>query len=137
MYDISGLETGQVVNIVYDSPILGQSSRVVVQASKAGYDLARRYSDIVAIQKNIYSTLESQPDDNVNRYNYLLYADQSGVIHAVADAWIRTVEIVKDLEVVFKIRIPNANEIDHITLALASRGIDDVKYEIIDHLKSN
>ncbi|MGL5397237.1 MAG: phage DNA polymerase-associated SH3 family protein [Shewanella sp.] len=131
MIDVSVLETGQLVNITFDTPLMGPANNVVVQAAKVGYDMARRYSDIIAIQKNIYSSLSSAPDDNVNRYNYLVYADQKGRLHAVADAWIRKVDVVEGLKVIFKVHVPNLNEIDHIKLALASRGIDNVEYEIV------
>ncbi|WP_201790637.1 phage DNA polymerase-associated SH3 family protein, partial [Escherichia coli] len=55
MFDFSSIEPGSIVNIVYDTPLKGNETRVRVLASKVGYEFAKTAGeDLAAIQKNIY-----------------------------------------------------------------------------------
>jgi len=132
MYNIKTIPDGVVVNIVYDTPILLSETRVVVLGT-CGYELARNYEDVNAKQKNIYSSLVAQPEDNTAKYTYLMFKDSNGKVRVAADAWIRNVNIIKNLSVRFVVTVDNRDEIDEITKALAARGIDKVSYDIIDN----
>lgn len=134
MFDVKSLEPGSIVNIVYDTPILGAESRVVVLASVAGYEMANSIEDVTAKQKNIYSSIVSQPENNVLKYNYLIFKGADGKARVAADAWIQTVSVVENIQVRFVITVDNRDEIDQITKALAVRGINDVKYDIVDNM---
>lgn len=133
MFNVKDIPDGVVVNIIYDTPILLSEMRVVALGT-CGYELARQYEDINAKQKNIYSSLVAQPEDNTARYTYLIFKDSKGKMRVAADAWIRSVNIIKNLNVRFNITIDSRDEIDEITKALAARGIDNVNYEIIDNM---
>lgn len=133
MFNVKDIPDGVVVNIIYDSPILLSEMRVV-SLGTCGYELARQYEDVNAKQKNIYSSLVAQPEDNTARYTYLMFKDSKGKVRVAADAWIRSVTIIKNLNVRFNITVDNRDEIDEITKALAARGLDNVSYEIIDNV---
>lgn len=133
MFNVKDIPDGVVINIIYDSPILLSEMRVV-SLGTCGYELARQYEDINAKQKNIYSSLVAQPEDNTARYTYLMFKDSKGKVRVAADAWIRSVTIIKNLNVRFNITVDNRDEIDEITKALAARGIDNVSYEIVDNV---
>ncbi|QVW55653.1 hypothetical protein pEaSNUABM9_00057 [Erwinia phage pEa_SNUABM_9] len=132
MYDIKQLEAGSVVNITYDTPIKMPEQRVVVLGT-CGYEMAKSFEDVNATQKNIYSSLVAQPEDNTAKYLYLMFKGANGKIRVAADAWIRDVSVIKNLTVRFTVTVDNRDEIDEITKALAIRGLNDVKYEIVDN----
>lgn len=134
MFDVRTLEEGSIVNIVYDTPMLQQETRVVV-LGVCGYELARSIDDVVVKQKNVYSTIVSQPEDNLAKYRYLMFKGSDGKPHVAADAWIRNVSVITNLQVRFTVTVDNRDEIDLITKSLSNRGIDDVAYEIIDNTK--
>ncbi|ANZ48047.1 hypothetical protein ASESINO_34 [Erwinia phage vB_EamM_Asesino] len=134
MYDVKSIEPGSVINIVYDTPLKGNESRVLVLASNVGFDLAKTYMDVRAEQKNIYSSLVAQPDDDPTKYTYLLFKGADGKPTVAADAWIRNVAIVQTIQVQFKVTLDNKQEIDDLKLALAARGFNDVKFEIIENV---
>lgn len=134
MFDVRTLVAGQKVNIVYDTPLKGQETRVIVLATGAGYEMAKSYQDILAEQKNIYSSLVSQPEDNVNKYTYLIFKGTDGKPKVAADAWIRNVQIIESISVRFTVTLDNKQEIDELKLALASKGFNDVDFEIIDNV---
>lgn len=134
MFDVKSLEEGTVVNIVYDTPLLQQETRVVVLGT-CGYEMARSIEDVIVKQKNIYSTIVSKPEDNLAKYRYLMFKGSDGKAHVAADAWIRNVSVISNLQVRFTITVDNRDEIDEITKALSNRGIDNVDYEIIDNGK--
>ncbi|AWN09077.1 hypothetical protein MLDJOKPK_00150 [Salmonella phage SPAsTU] len=134
MFDVRTLVAGQKVNIVYDTPLKGQETRVIVLATGAGYEMAKSYQDIMAEQKNIYSSLVSQPEDNVNKYTYLIFKGTDGKPKVAADAWIRNVQIIESVSVRFTVTLDNKQEIDELKLALASKGFNDVDFEIIDNV---
>lgn len=133
MFNVKDIPDGVIVNIVYDSPILLSETRVVALGT-CGYELARTYEDINAKQKNIYSSLVAQPEDNPAKYRYLMFKDRNNRIRVAADAWIRSITIIKSIGVRFNITIDNRDEIDQILKALAARGIDNVDYEIVDNV---
>ncbi len=133
MYDVKSLEAGAVVNITYDTPIKMPEQRVVVLGT-CGYEMARSIEDVNATQKNIYSSLVAQPEDNTAKYLYLMFKGSNGKIRVAADAWIREVNVIKNLQVRFLVTVDNRNEIDEITKALAIRGLNDVQFEIVDNL---
>lgn len=134
MYDVKSIEPGSVINIVYDTPLKGNESRVLVLASNVGFDLAKTYLDVRAEQKNIYSSLVAQPDDDPTKYTYLLFKGVDGKPTVAADAWIRNIAVVKTIQVQFKVTLDNKQEIDDLKLALAARGFNDVKFEIIENV---
>lgn len=133
MYDVKSLEAGAVVNITYDTPIKMPEQRVVVLGI-CGYEMAKSIEDVNATQKNIYSSLVAQPEDNTAKYLYLMFKGSNGKIRVAADAWIREVNVIKNLQVRFLVTVDNRNEIDEITKALAIRGLNDVQFEIVDNL---
>ena len=133
MYDVKSLEAGAVVNITYDTPIKMPEQRVVVLGT-CGYEMAKSIEDVNATQKNIYSSLVAQPEDNTAKYLYLMFKGSNGKIRVAADAWIREVNVIKNLQVRFLVTVDNRNEIDEITKALAIRGLNAVQFEIVDNL---
>lgn len=133
MFDVKSLEAGSVVNITYDTPIKMPEQRVVVLGT-CGYELAKGYEDVNATQKNIYSSLVTQPEDNTAKYLYLMFKGAGGKIRVAADAWIRDVSVIKNLQVRFLVTVDNRDEIDEITKALAIRGLNNVAYEIVDNM---
>lgn len=133
MYDVKSLEAGAAVNITYDTPIKMPEQRVVVLGT-CGYEMAKSIEDVNATQKNIYSSLVAQPEDNTAKYLYLMFKGSNGKIRVAADAWIREVNVIKNLQVRFLVTVDNRNEIDEITKALAIRGLNDVQFEIVDNL---
>ncbi|QVW55187.1 hypothetical protein pEaSNUABM29_00143 [Erwinia phage pEa_SNUABM_29] len=134
MFDVRTLVAGQKVNIVYDTPLKGQETRVVILSTGAGYEMAKTYMDVMAEQKNIYSSLVAQPEDNVNKYTYLIFKGADGKPKVAADAWIRNVQIIENVTVRFTVMMDNKQEIDDLKLALASRGFNDVDFEIVDNV---
>lgn len=133
MYDIKKLEAGSVVNITYDTPIKMPEQRVVV-LGVCGYEMAKSIEDVNATQKNIFSSLVAQPEDNTAKYLYLMFKGTNGKIRVAADAWIREVNVIKNLQVRFLVTVDNRDEIDEITKALAVRGLNNVSFEIVDNL---
>lgn len=133
MYDVKQLESGSVVNITYDTPIKTPEQRVVV-LGVCGYEMAKSIEDVNATQKNIYSSLVAQPDDNTAKYLYLMFKGTNGKIRVAADAWIREVSVIKNLQVRFLVTVDNRDEIDEITKALAIRGLNNVSFEIVDNV---
>jgi len=129
--DVKTLEAGTTINIVYDTDALGSDTRVVVQGT-CGFELASTVEDVFVTHNNIYSTLAAKPENNVRKYTYLLFKDSKGKLRAVADAWIRSIAIVSELKVNFTVTLTNRDEIDQLTKALAARGLNDVKYDIVD-----
>lgn len=133
MFDVKSLEEGSVINIVYDTPIKMAEQRVVVLGT-CGYEMAKSFEDINATQKNIYSSLVAQPEDNTAKYRYLMFKGAGNKIRVAADAWIRNVTVIKNLQVRFMVTVDNRDEIDEITKALAVRGLNDVVFEIVDNV---
>ncbi len=134
MYDFSSIEPGSIVNIVYDTPLRGNETRVRVLASKVGYELAKNSGeDLAAIQKNIYSSLVGQPVNDLTAYNYMLFKDSSNRIGVTADAWVREVRVVKSLTARFVVQLDNKQEKDDLVAALNARGFNDVEIEIIEN----
>ncbi|ANZ49943.1 hypothetical protein PARSHIK_34 [Erwinia phage vB_EamM_Parshik] len=132
MFDVKSLEEGSIINIVYDTPMLQPETRVTVLGT-CGYEMARSIEDVTVKQKNIFSTIVSQPENNVAKYRYLMFKGADGKAHVAADAWIRSVSVIKNLQVRFMTIVDNREEIDLITKALADRGINDVTFEIVDN----
>ena len=134
MYDFSNIEPGSIVNIVYDTPLRGNETRVRVLASNVGYELAKNSGeDLAAIQKNIYSSLVGQPVNDLTAYNYMLFKDSSNRIGVTADAWVREVRVVKSLTARFVVQLDNKQEKDDLVAALNARGFNDVEIEIIEN----
>ncbi|ANZ50457.1 hypothetical protein STRATTON_32 [Erwinia phage vB_EamM_Stratton] len=134
MFNVKSIEPGSVVNIVYDTPLKGNETRVLVLASNVGFEMAKSYLDVRAEQKNIYSSLVAQPDDDPTKYTYLLFKGADGKPNVAADAWIRNVAIIDTISVQFKVTLDNKQEIDDLKLALAARGFNDVQFEIIENV---
>lgn len=133
MFDVKSIEPGSVVNVVYDTPLKGNETRVLVLASNVGFELAKSYLDVRAEQKNIYSSLVTQPDDDPSKYTYLLFKGADGKPMVAADAWIRNITVIKTITVQFKVSLDNKQEIDDLKLALSARGFSDLQYEIIEN----
>ncbi|MCT7476132.1 hypothetical protein N5V81_14200 [Escherichia coli] len=87
---------------------------------------AKSYMDVMAEQKNIYSSIVSQPEDNVNKYTYLIFKGVDGKPKVAADAWIRDVQIIENTKVRFTVTLDNKQEIDDLKRALAVNGFNDV-----------
>lgn len=134
MFDVRTLVAGQKVNIIYDTPLKGQETRVIILATGVGYEMAKTYMDVMAEQKNIYSSIVSQPVDNVYKYTYLLFKGTDGKPKVAADAWIRDVQVIESLKVRFTVALDNQQEIDELRQALASKGFNDVEFEIIENV---
>jgi len=129
MYNISSIEPGSLVNVVFDTTMYQPLKRVRVRGV-VDYTTAATMRDVMTEHKNIYSTLIQQPADNIRAAKFLLYADESGVVNVVADLWIRDVTVVVGLDVDFSIVLDNRQELDSLTRALAAYGFNDVKYNI-------
>lgn len=134
MFDLRTLVAGQKVNIVYDTPLKGQETRVIILATGVGYEMAKSYMDVMAEQKNIYSSIVSQPEDNVNKYTYLIFKGVDGKPKVAADAWIRDVQIIENTKVRFTVTLDNKQEIDDLKRALAANGFNDVEFEIVESI---
>lgn len=134
MFDFSSIEPGSIVNIVYDTPLKGNETRVRVLASKVGYEFARTAGeDLAAIQKNIYSSLVGQPTNDLTAYNYMLFRDSTGKVGVAADAWVREVRVITSLTARFVVQLDNKQEKEDLEAALAARGFNDVEIEIIEN----
>ncbi|ANZ50207.1 hypothetical protein PHOBOS_17 [Erwinia phage vB_EamM_Phobos] len=131
MFDISTVANGTVVNITYDTPLLGPESYVEVLGT-CGYKMAKDYEDVDARHQNIYSSLEAAPANSLSTYNFLIFRDKDGNKRVAADAWIRDVKVVKKIKAQCTIALDNVDEIDYIRRALATRGLSDVDIQIIE-----
>ena len=131
MFDINTVPHGVVVNITYDTPLRGSEQYVEVLGT-CGYKMAMDIEDVNAIHQNIYSSLEAQPANNLQEYNFLIFRGKGGIKRAAAGAWIRNVDVVKKIKARCTIAIDNVDEIEHIRRALASRGLNDVEITVIE-----
>lgn len=132
MFDVKTIPEGSTVNIVYDTPVKGQETRVVVQGT-CGYELAKTIEDVAVIHNNIYSTLKQQPDPNYRKYSYIMFVGADGKLRCAADAWINNIKIIKNITVNFTVTLDNKDEIDLLTKQLAVVGLNNVKYEIVEN----
>lgn len=135
MFDVTTIEPSTLVTITFDTPLMAQASRVQVLTSNCGYDLARAYDDILVKHKNIYSSLVGKPVDNIHAAKFLLYRGADNKVIPVADCWIRDIKVIESLDVRFKVRLDNRQEIAVLTKALAGYGLSDVEFEIIENGK--
>ena len=134
MYDLTGIESSSLVTITFDTPLMAQATRVRVLASNCNYELARTYDDVLVKHKNIYSSLVSVPDDNIHAAKFLLVSGADGKITPYADCWIADIRVIENLQVRFSVKLDNRTEIAEVTKALASRGLSDVEYEILENV---
>ncbi|ANZ48867.1 hypothetical protein HOV30_gp017 [Erwinia phage Derbicus] len=132
MFDISTVPHGSVVNITYDTPLLGTEQYVEVLGTSCGYKMAMEIEDVNAIHQNIYSSLEAQPTNNLTAYNFIVFVDSEGKQRVAADAWIRNITVVKKIKAQCTVEIDSVDEIEHIRKALAARGLNDVVITVIE-----
>lgn len=133
MYDLSLVNNGTYVNITYDTPLKGPEKMVEV-LGKVSYSMAKEINDIDAEHANIYSSLEANPVNNLTGATFLVFRVKTNdgfIKRAVPDLWIRNVAVVKQVKVKFTVDLDSLEDIQHVTKALASRGLNDVNYEII------
>lgn len=129
MYDVSTIEPGTLINVVFDTAVWQPLKRVRARAT-ADFVMAKDIRDVVTDHKNIYSTLVQQPPDNIRAAKFLVIEDGSGKRTVIADLWIRNVSVITGLDVDFSVTLDNRQELEEVTKALASRGINDVKYTV-------
>lgn len=129
MFDIGKIEPSSLINVVFDTPMF-QPLKRVRSRGVVDFAVANSYRDVMTDHKNIYSTLTQKPVDNIKAAKFLLYEASEGRLNVVADLWIRDVNIIKGLDVDFVLNLDNRQELDLVTKALASVGINDVKYNV-------
>jgi hypothetical protein len=129
MYDVSTIEPGTLINVVFDTAVWQPLKRVRARGS-IDYVMASDMRDVMTDHKNIYSTLTQQPVDNIRAAKFLVIEDANGKRVPIADLWIRSVSIITGLDVDFSVSLDNRQELELLTKALAGQGINDVKYTI-------
>lgn len=134
MINVAGIEPGSLVNIVYDTPLKANETRVVIDGT-CGFRLAKNFDDVMATHKTIYSSLVAAPPDTPEQYNYLMFHGADGIVHVAADGWIRSVAVIGTIDAVVKINsIGSMEAVNDIRLALAARGYTDVTIETIERV---
>ena len=129
MFDISSIEHSTLVNINFDTTMFQPLKRVRTRGV-VDYAIASMYRDVMTDHKNMYSTLTQKPEDNIKAAKFLLYEASENKLSVIADCWIRDVTVIKGLDVDFTLNLDNRQELDLVTKALASVGINDVKYTV-------
>lgn len=129
MYDVSTIEPGTLINVVFDTAVWQPLKRVRARGS-IDYVMASDMRDVMTDHKNIYSTLTQEPVDNIRAAKFLVIEDANGKRIPIADLWIRSITVIAGLDVDFSVSLDNRQELELITKALAAQGISDVKYTI-------
>ena len=129
MYDVSTIEPGTLINVVFDTAVWQPLKRVRARGS-IDYVMASDMRDVMTDHKNIYSTLTQEPVDNIRAAKFLVIEDANGKRIPIADLWIRSITVITGLDVDFSVSLDNRQELKLITKALAAQGISDVKYTI-------
>lgn len=129
MYDVSTIEPGTLINVVFDTAVWQPLKRVRARGS-IDYVMASDMRDVMTDHKNIYSTLTQEPVDNIRAAKFLVIEDVNGKRIPIADLWIRSITVITGLDVDFSVSLDNRQELELITKALAAQGISDVKYTI-------
>lgn len=129
MYDVSTIEPGTLINVVFDTAVWQPLKRVRARGS-IDYVMASDMRDVMTDHKNIYSTLTQEPVDNIRAAKFLVIEDANGKRIPIADLWIRSITVITGLDVDFSVSLDNRQELELITKALAAQGISDVKYTI-------
>ena len=75
MYDVSTIEPGTLINVVFDTAVWQPLKRVRARGS-IDYVMASDMRDVMTEHKNIYSTLTQEPVDNIRAAKFLVIEDR-------------------------------------------------------------